>query len=159
MFSLYFKAYKNGYKELAFIVLFLLSILYSSSLGVIVLSLLQFDVLLSVCALLYNTMIHKLIWSFDGYIDTCLPCCWRREGYNNDVGRQYEMSYISPKILVEEERRHCAIVVLIVCFIWICAILQGCQYTGWHNGLWWGESAIIYRYQFLLILRIHTENR
>jgi hypothetical protein len=33
--SLYFKAYKNGYKELAFIILFLLSILYIPSLGVV----------------------------------------------------------------------------------------------------------------------------
>jgi hypothetical protein len=33
--SLYFKAYKNGYKELAFIVLFLLLILYIPSLGVV----------------------------------------------------------------------------------------------------------------------------
>jgi hypothetical protein len=35
MSSLYFKAYKNGYKELAFIILFLLSILYIPSLGVV----------------------------------------------------------------------------------------------------------------------------
>jgi hypothetical protein len=34
-FSLYFKAYKNGYKELAFIILFLLLILYIPSLGVV----------------------------------------------------------------------------------------------------------------------------
>jgi hypothetical protein len=33
--SLYFKAYKNGYKELAFIILFLLSIPYIPSLGVV----------------------------------------------------------------------------------------------------------------------------
>ena len=33
--SLYFKAYKNGYKELAFIILFLLSILYIPSLSVV----------------------------------------------------------------------------------------------------------------------------
>jgi hypothetical protein len=34
--SLYFKAYKNGYKELAFIVIFLLLILYILSLNIIV---------------------------------------------------------------------------------------------------------------------------
>jgi hypothetical protein len=35
MSSLYFKAYKNKYKELAFIILFLLLILYIPSLGII----------------------------------------------------------------------------------------------------------------------------
>jgi hypothetical protein len=35
MSSLYFKAYKNRYKELAFIILFLLLILYIPSLGVV----------------------------------------------------------------------------------------------------------------------------
>jgi 16S rRNA A1518/A1519 N6-dimethyltransferase RsmA/KsgA/DIM1 with predicted DNA glycosylase/AP lyase activity len=33
--SLYFKAYKNGYKELAFIILFLLLILYIPFLGIV----------------------------------------------------------------------------------------------------------------------------
>jgi hypothetical protein len=35
MFSLYFKAYKNKYKELAFIILFLLLILYIPSLDIV----------------------------------------------------------------------------------------------------------------------------
>jgi hypothetical protein len=35
MSSLYSKAYKNGYKELAFIILFLLLILYIPSLSVV----------------------------------------------------------------------------------------------------------------------------
>jgi hypothetical protein len=35
MSNLYFKAYKNGYKELAFIILFLLLILYIPFLGVV----------------------------------------------------------------------------------------------------------------------------
>jgi hypothetical protein len=35
MSSLYFKAYKNGYKELAFIILFILLILYIPSLSVV----------------------------------------------------------------------------------------------------------------------------
>jgi hypothetical protein len=35
MSSLYFKAYKNEYKELAFIILFILLILYIPSLGVV----------------------------------------------------------------------------------------------------------------------------
>jgi hypothetical protein len=36
MFSLYFKAYKNKYKELAFIILFILLILYIPFLSIIV---------------------------------------------------------------------------------------------------------------------------
>jgi hypothetical protein len=35
MFSLYFKAYKNRYKELAFIILFILLILYIPFLGIV----------------------------------------------------------------------------------------------------------------------------
>jgi hypothetical protein len=42
MFSLYSKAYKNRYKELAFIILFLLLILYIPSLSVVfILTLIQ----------------------------------------------------------------------------------------------------------------------